>query len=133
MNHINNDICKENQAVNIVKKAMLFTVLLGALAFAAPEIHGKDAPWLCECACAKCPPRTILSQNKAKEFRYRTCFRDANNNGKCDNSSKDKGKCQNDCVAVDTSKGDKKKVLRLPCEGCPCAGNCTGCTFAPKN
>ena len=118
----------------------LIPVLLGAMAMmmagapAKKEPAAKEAPWVCACECAKCPPKTILSKNKGGEYRYRNCFRDANTNSRCDGSSKDNGQCQNDCIAVDetTNKG-KKKVPRPPCPGCPCAGNCAQCAAAPQN
>ena len=120
-----------------MKKLLTISALLGAFAIVLATAAGKDeshekhAPRLCECSCAKCPPKTILSVNKSKEHRYRTCYRDANNNRKCDNSVQEGKQCKNDCEAVDTATdGKKKKVPRPPCAGCPCPGNCAQCGAA---
>ena len=122
-----------------MKKPMLLATLLAALAFVAAqtpeknESPGKDAPWRCACGCAKCPPKTVLSKNKGGEYRYRTCFRDANTNSKCDSSTLDGAKCENNCVAVDVEKTKtKKRVPRPPCAGCPCPANCAQCVAAAQ-
>jgi len=93
------------------------------------EEAGIDAPWKCECDCAKCPPKVPLSKNKDGEYRYRGCFKDADKNGKCDSSAAEGGRCRSDCVAA-TDDEKKKKVTRPPCAGCPCPANCAHCVFA---
>jgi len=122
-----------------MKKLLFIPAVLAALALVVAgaakkkEEPGKDAPWVCECGCAKCPPKTVLSKNKGGEYRYRSCFRDANTNSKCDSSTLDGAKCENNCVAVDVEKNKtKKRVPRPPCAGCPCPANCAQCVAAAQ-
>jgi len=123
--------------MNIILKSAIAAACLAVLTFAghrlmantesAPEPSAKEAPWVCECNCARCPPKTVLSKNKGGEYRYRGCFKDDDKNGKCDKGTSDGGKCQNDCASVDAKGEEKKKVSRPPCAGCPCPGNCAHC------
>jgi len=118
-------------------KRMLFPILLAsllAIAVAADPAADKAAPpkkeaaLECKCGCRNCPPNATLSRAKNDLYRYRRCFRDANNNGICDNSIADGQKCQNDCVPVTVEEVKKQgKTVLLSCEGCPCPANCAKC------
>ncbi len=76
----------------------------------------------------KAQTATTVKSEKG-EIKARTCFRDANKDGACDNSVKAGGKCKNNCVALtpDQKKDQKagKKVTSL-CEGCPLLASCVG-------
>ena len=117
---------------NKVVPSILLVGLL-ALGAAVAEKAPTAAAVVCKCECRNCPPKGVLSKNKADEWRYRRCYVDANKNGVCDNSSKDGRKCKNDCVRVteEDAKRAKKKVS-LACANCPCAANCSKCVTVGK-
>lgn len=73
----------------------------------------------------------------------RRCFKDANNDGYCDNGSDQQWKCKNNCRSVESiekeqkEKQEKKEIKdgkekeapqanALPCGNCPKAGACHG-------
>ncbi|MGE4564635.1 MAG: hypothetical protein AB7F32_07180 [Victivallaceae bacterium] len=102
--------------------AAFVLVASAATAAANTDAATKDAK------SGKAPAATMVKSEKG-EVKARTCFRDANKDGACDNSVKAGGKCKNNCVAVppDKSKDQKagKKVTSL-CEGCPFLASCVG-------
>lgn len=67
-----------------------------------------------------------------KVFDLPGCFRDKNNNGVCDKSTKENGQCKRDCIVPDykaDKKAKKDKTERTsfnPCAGCT-LGNCANC------
>lgn len=98
------------------------------VASAVTATANNDATTTKDAKAKKTPVATTVKSEKG-EVKARTCFRDANKDGACDNSVKAGGKCKNNCVAVtpDKSKDQKagKKVTSL-CEGCPFLASCVG-------
>lgn len=88
-------------------------------------------------------PQIPVVQKDGKKARRR-CFKDANQDGYCDNGSEQQWKCPNNCRSVESiekeqrekeqkeSKDkksmneDKAKASALPCGNCPHVGACHG-------
>lgn len=79
--------------------------------------------------------------------KLRRCFRDADHDGKCDNSISEGRKCPRNCVDPSVKPAppktdvkpapEPKKDIKTPCAACPLAGKCAdqpkpGETQAPK-
>jgi len=116
-----------------MKTFCLFASL--AVIVAGAETFGAD-----QAAKKKKDARPLVSViRKDGKAMQRRCFRDNDKNGFCDNGTRQKGKCKNNCRLAVT---DKEKELQVPqedeknkkipplCANCPFAGNCSGACLA---